>query len=66
MNKSLYRIGGCLLYCSVNLWLSLTLCEEESLEVVPQRDGDDGEVGRQGEHGKQAQEVVDPRQVPGL
>ena len=36
-----------------------SLGEAQRLQVVPQRDGDDGEVGGQREHREQRQEVVE-------
>ena len=46
--------------------LFITFCEEECFEIVPQSDGDDGEVCAEGEDGEEAEEVVDGGQVPGL
>lgn len=34
------------------------LAQKEGAQIVAQRDGDDGEVGAQGEHGEQRQEVL--------
>ena len=36
-----------------------TFREEERLQIVPERDGNDGEVCGQREDGEQAEEVVD-------
>ena len=42
------------------------LGEEERLEVVTQSDGDDGEVGAEGEHREQGQKDVQRKQEPGI
>ena len=43
-----------------------TFSEEQCLEVVPQRDGNDGEICREREDGEEAEKVVDDGEVPRL
>ena len=42
------------------------LSQEQGLEVVTQRDGDDGEVGAEGEHWEECQEDVQSEEKPGV
>ena len=46
--------------------ISSAICQEERLEIVAESDGDDREIGAEGEDGEESQEHVQGEEKPGI